>query len=206
MSKKAKKINIAVFASGNGSNFEAIAKAVKKGCLKANLKILIVDKEKAYARKRAKRLRVAHVFVNPKKYKSRALFDKAILKILNKEKIDIIALAGYMRILSSFLVRKYKNRMINVHPAILPAFRGVNAIQKAFNYGCLITGVTVHFVDDKIDHGPVILQEAVKITPNMTAANLEKKIHTIEHKLYPLALKLLTEKKIKITGRHVKIV
>ncbi len=205
MSKQTKKMNMAVFASGNGSNFEAIAKAVKRGYIKANLKILITDKEKAFVRKRAKRLKVPRVFVDPKKCKSRAAFDKAIAKILAKEKIDIIALAGYMRILSSFLVRKYKNRMVNVHPAILPAFRGVNSIERAFNYGCQVTGVTVHFVDEKVDHGPVILQEAVKITPQMKLASLEKKIHALEHKLYPLAIKLLVEKRIKIKGRHVKI-
>ncbi|UCG35341.1 MAG: phosphoribosylglycinamide formyltransferase [Candidatus Omnitrophota bacterium] len=206
MSKKAKQLNMAIFASGNGSNFEAIVKAVKRGYVKANLKILIVDKEKAYARKRAERLKVPHVFVDPKKYKSRASFDKAIINILNKEKIDIIALAGYMRILSNFFVRKYKNRMLNVHPAILPALRGVDAIKRAFNYGCQVTGVTVHFVDEKVDHGPVILQETVKISPQMTLASLEKKIHALEHKLYPLAIKLLTEKKLKIKGRQVKII
>jgi phosphoribosylglycinamide formyltransferase-1 len=197
-------MNIAVLASGNGTNFEAIAKAVKKGYIKANLKLLIVDKEKAFARVRAKKFSVPDKFVSPKNYASRLNFDKAIVKILKKEKIDLVVLAGFMRVLTPYFVKSFKNKILNIHPALLPAFKGVNSIERAYKYGCKVTGVTVHFLDDKVDHGPIVLQAEVKITKNMTLAQLETKIHNLEHKLYPLAIRLCVEKKLKIRGRKVE--
>jgi len=196
-------MNIAVLASGNGTNFEALVKAVKKKRLKAGITLLITDKDKAFVRKRAKRLGVKDIFIDPKKFKSRLEFDKEILKTLRREKAGLIALAGYMRIISPYFVRSFKNKIINIHPALLPAFKGTDSIARALAYGCKTTGVTVHFVDEKVDHGPIILQEAVTIRPKEKLKTLEKRVHKLEHKLYPLAVKLIVEKKLRIKGRNV---
>lgn len=199
-------MNIAVLASGNGSNFQAIAKAVKRKYIKSNIKLLITDKKDAFVRKRARKFKVPDIFFDPKDFKSRLSFDKAIVKVLKKEKIGLVVLAGYMRVLSPYFVKSFKNKILNIHPAILPSFKGVDAIARAHRYGCKVTGVTVHFVDEKVDHGPIILQEAVVISKNISVKKLEGKVHKLEHKLYPLAVKLFTEKRLKVKNRHVKIV
>jgi len=198
-------MNIAILASGKGTNFEVLAKAVKRGYIKAEIKLLITDKEKAFVRRRAKRFKIREFFINPKNFKSRLSFDKELVKILHKEKIDLVVLAGYMRILSSVFVRSFKNRILNIHPALLPAFRGTNAIERALKYGCKLTGVTVHFVNEQIDAGPIILQKSIKIKEGTALEELEKRVHELEHKLYPLAVKLFIDKKIKIDGKNVKI-
>jgi len=199
-------MNIAILASGNGSNFEAIAKAVKRGYIKASIKVLITDKYNAFARTRARRNNIKDVFVDPRKFGSRAGFDKEIIRILKAEDIDLVILAGFMRILSTDFVKRFHNSILNIHPALLPAFRGERAIERALKYGCKVTGVTVHFIDEKVDNGPVILQEAIKIKRGETPENLEKRIHKLEHKLYPLAVKLFVEKRLKIKNRNVEII
>lgn len=198
-------MNIAVLASGRGSNFEAIAKAVRNGYIKAKLKLLIVDKPKALARTRAKKFAVKDVFVDPKKHSSRRELDKAIIKVLKSEKIDLVVLAGYMRILSPYFVRSYKNKILNIHPSLLPRFRGKEAIERAFKSKAKLTGVSVHFVDNQVDHGPIILQAKIRIKKGMSLASLEKAIHQVEHKLYPKVIKLFIEGKLKIRGRSVKV-
>ena len=198
-------MNIAILASGKGTNFNALAKAIDRGYIEANLKLLITDKEKALVRKKAKNLGIKNEFVDPKKYKNRREFDRQLVKLLKKERINLIILAGYMRILTPYFIKNFKNKIINIHPALLPAFRGVDAIARAFDYGCKLTGVTIHFVNEKVDHGPIILQKHLKILPGMHLKQLQEKIHRIEHKLYPLAIKLIQEGRIKINGRQVKI-
>ncbi|MCM8786507.1 MAG: phosphoribosylglycinamide formyltransferase [Candidatus Omnitrophica bacterium] len=198
-------MNIAVLASGNGTNFETIAKAIKKGYIKANLKVLITDREDAFVRVRARRFKIKEIFINPKNFKTRLDFDNQIIKILKNEKVDLVILAGYMRILTANFVKTFKNKILNIHPALLPAFKGVDAIKRAYNYGCKITGVTIHFVDEKIDHGPIIFQEAIKIKDTDTLEKLEERIHDLEHKLYPKAIKLFVEKRLKIKNRWVYI-
>jgi len=199
-------MKIAVLASGTGTNFQALVKAQRKGYFKGKITLLISDKRDAFVRKRAQKFCIKDIFINPKEFSSRRKFDKKILEILRKEKIGLIILAGYMRILSPFLVRTFKNKILNIHPALLPAFKGENAIERAFKYGSKITGVTVHFVDERVDHGPIILQKSLEIKKGMTLKELEEKIHRIEHKLYPLAVKLFIDKKIKIRGRDVEVV
>ncbi|MCF7907650.1 MAG: phosphoribosylglycinamide formyltransferase [Candidatus Omnitrophica bacterium] len=198
-------MNIAILASGNGSNFEAIAKAIRRGQIRAEVKLLITDKPQAFARFRAKKLKIKDIFINPDNYPSRLLFDKKLVEVLKIDKIDLVVLAGYMRILSPYFVKKYKNKILNIHPSLLPRFKGVNAIARAFNHGSKLTGVTVHFVDSKVDHGPVILQSSILIKKSMKLKSLEKEIHKLEHKLYPLAIKLFAEKKLKVRGRKVAI-
>ncbi|MDD4955205.1 MAG: phosphoribosylglycinamide formyltransferase [Candidatus Omnitrophica bacterium] len=198
-------MNIAILASGNGSNFEAIVKALKRGYIKASIKVLITDKKNAFVRKRAQKNKIKDVFVDSKRFKSRSEFDNEIIRILKKEKIDLVVLAGFMRILSESFVKTFRDRILNIHPALLPAFRGESSIKRALEYGCKVTGVTVHFIDEKVDNGPVILQVAIKIKKGETLASLEKKMHALEHKLYPLAVKLFCEKRLKIKNRHVEI-
>ncbi len=198
-------MNIAILASGNGSNFEAIAKAVKRGYIKASIKVLLTDCGTAYVRQRARRNKINDIFIDPAKFKSRIAFDREIVRILKEERIGLIVLAGFMRILSADFVKKFRNSILNIHPALLPAFRGEDAIKRALKYGCKVTGVTVHFIDEKVDNGPVILQEAIKIKKGETPENLEKRIHKLEHRLYPLAIKLFTEKRLKIKNRNVEI-
>lgn len=183
--------NIAVFASGNGSNFQAIAEAIRKKTLKASLKLLICDNPKAFVLKRAKKLKVKTFLINPSGYSCNKDFENRIIKELKAEKIDLLVLAGFMRILSPDFVHQYRNRILNIHPALLPSFKGAHAIRDAFDYGVKLTGVTVHFVDEKIDHGPIILQEPLRVYPKDTLKSLEKRIHQLEHKIYPRAIKII---------------
>jgi len=197
--------NIAVFASGRGTNFSAIARAIKKGKIKANLSLLVCDNPQAGVIGRAKRIGVKVALVLREDFKSKKDFETKIIQHLEENKIDLIVLAGFMRLLSSDFVKRYFGRIINIHPALLPSFKGNQGIKDAFDYGVKITGVTVHFVDEKMDHGPIILQEIVKIKENDTLETLEEKIHKIEHKIYPEAIRLFIEGKLKIEGRKVKI-
>lgn len=197
--------NIAVFASGRGTNFSAIIKAVKKGLIKANLSILVCDNPSAAAIQKAKRAGIEVLLVKRDDFPSRKDFENKISFHLEKSKIDLIVLAGFMRILSPEFVRRYKDMILNIHPSLLPAFKGKQAIKDAFDYGVKTSGVTVHFVDEKMDHGPIILQKAVSIEQEDTLESLEAKIHKIEHQLYPEAIKLFAEDRLKTTGRKIHI-
>lgn len=198
-------MNIAVLASGRGTNFGAIIRAVKKGKIKANLYLLVCDNPKAGAIGRAKRAGIKVVKVLREDFPTKKDFEDKIIQELKENKIDLVALAGFMCILSPEFVQEYKGRILNIHPALLPSFKGAEGIKDAFDYGAKVTGVTVHFVDAKMDHGPIILQRAIPIEENDTLESLEAKIHKIEHQLYPQAIKLFVEGKLKIEGRKVRI-
>lgn len=198
-------MNIAVFASGRGTNFAAIIRAVKKGAIKANLALLVCDKPGAGAIARAKRAGVKVALVKREDFATKKDFEAKIIQHLEENKIDLIVLAGYMRIVGAELLTKYRGRILNIHPALLPSFKGREGIKDAFDYGVKFTGVTVHFVDEEMDAGPIILQAAVKIEEDDTPASLEKKIHKIEHKIYPEAIRLFVEGRLNLEGRKVKI-
>jgi len=198
-------MNIAIFASGRGTNFSAIAAAIKKRLIKANLSLLVCDKPGAKVLLKARRAKVEIFLVERKGFSSKIDFENAIIDALKKHKIDLIVLAGFMRILSARFVRKYYGRIINIHPSLLPSFKGENGIKDAFSYSVKVTGVTVHFVDVLMDHGPIILQQAVNVDEGDTQKSLEEKIHRVEHALYPQAIKLFSEGKLKIKGRKVSI-
>lgn len=191
-------MNIAVLASGRGSNFSAIARAVKKGKIKANLSLLVCDNPQAAVISKAKRAKVKVALVKRESCQSKQDFENRIIKFLEEEKIDLIVLAGFMRMLSQDFVQRFKNKIINIHPSLLPCFKGAHAIKDAFNYGTKLTGVTVHFVDELMDHGPIILQQAVEIKEDDTLFSLEKKIHKLEHRLYPQAIGLFIENKLEV--------
>jgi phosphoribosylglycinamide formyltransferase-1 len=196
-------MNIAIFCSGNGTNFQAIAEAVKKGEIKAKLALMVCDNPQAFALERAKKLGVSAYLIERDRFKSKKEYEQEIIQRLETEKIDLICLAGYMRIVGKEILQKYKNRILNIHPALLPSFKGTQAIKDALDYGAKVTGVTVHFVDEEMDHGPIILQRGVEISPGESEETLAEKIHTLEHQLYPLAVKLFVEGKLKPEGRKV---
>lgn len=198
-------MNIAIFASGRGTNFSAIVRVVNKGRVRANLALLVCDNPKAGVLGRARRAGVKVALVKREDFSTRKDFEDKIIEYLREEKIDLILLAGFMRLLSAKLVSEYSGRILNIHPALLPSFKGETAIEDAFDYGVKVTGVTVHFVDEKMDHGPIILQEPVVRKENDTRESLEERIHRIEHRLYPEAVRLYVEGKLKIEGRKVRI-
>jgi phosphoribosylglycinamide formyltransferase-1 len=185
--------HIAIFASGNGSNFEAIANACADGKLNAKIVLLICDNPDAFVIKRAEKFDIPVFTFQPKTFANKVEYETEIVKILKKHDVDLICLAGYMRLVSDVLLNAYEGKIINIHPSLLPAFKGLNAIQQAFDYGVKITGVTTHFVDKTIDGGKIIDQVAISIE-NHTLEELEEKIHAIEHELYIQTIKQLNNK------------
>jgi phosphoribosylglycinamide formyltransferase 1 len=198
-------MNIAVFCSGNGSNFQAIADAAGRAFMRVKISLMVCDNPLALAIKRAEKTGIPCILKNRKDFPSQEALEKDIISHLKQNKTELICLAGYMKVLSPFFIKQYPGRIINVHPSLLPAFKGARAIEDAFNYGVKITGVTVHFVTEDVDAGPIILQEPVEIKSNDTLPMLEERIHAVEHRLYPLAVKLFAENKIKIQGRTVTV-
>lgn len=197
--------NIAVLASGNGSNFQAIVEAVKRGKIKANLKLLVSDNPEVYCLERAVKAKVKAFIADRRDFSGKKDFEEQIILKLKSEKIDLIVLAGFMRLLSAEFIRKYRGRILNIHPSLLPAFKGARAIKDAFDYGAKVSGVTVHFVDEETDHGPIILQEPLEIKAGWGLKELEKNIHILEHKIYPWAISLFLKGRLRLEGRKVKI-
>ena len=199
-------MNIAVFVSGNGTNLQALIDAEKKGGLDdGRIRVVVSDKPEAFALKRAEKAGIKTFILEAKGFSSREEYDKKIVTRLEEEEVGLIVLAGYMRLLSPFFVKKYEGRILNVHPAILPSFKGTHGIRDAFECGVKTTGVTVHFVNEELDAGPVILQEAVPVKEDDTLESLEERIHAVEHRLYPEAVRLFVQGKLRIEGRRVRI-
>lgn len=178
---------IAVFASGSGSNFEAIAQACADGVLDASVEILVCDNPSAYVIERAKKFGVKTFVFSPKQYQSKSAFESEIVSVLKELDIDMIALAGYMRIVGSILMESYGGRILNIHPALLPSFKGAHAIKDAFDFGVKVFGVTVHYIDETIDGGVIVAQRAFEYHGN-DIDEVEARIHEIEHVLYVEAL------------------
>ena len=198
-------MNFAVFASGNGGNLQAIIGAVRAKKIRAHLKLVVSDKANAYALVRARKAGIPTLCLDPKDFADREVFDRAVLERLKEQGIDLVVLAGYMRLFSGHFIRQYADRIINIHPALLPAFKGAHGIRDAFAYGVKVTGATVHFVVEEMDAGAIILQEAVAVGPKDTEASLARKIHRVEHKIYPKAIDLFARGKLKLSGRKVII-
>ncbi|MCB9772274.1 MAG: phosphoribosylglycinamide formyltransferase [Candidatus Omnitrophica bacterium] len=195
----------AVFISGNGSNLQAIIDSHTKGEIKAQLALVISSNQKAFGLKRAEKAGIKTLVFDPHNYTNRQSVDRDIVIELKNHKIDFIVLAGYMRLLTPYFIKNYPNKILNVHPSLLPSFKGANGIKDAFTYGVKQTGVTIHFVNEKLDNGPIILQDSVKINEEDTLETLAEKIHRVEHRLYPQAVALLAENRLKIKGRRVTI-
>ncbi len=197
--------NIAVLVSGRGSNLQAIIDSIEDGYLKARISVVISDVGNAYALLRAKKHGIEAVLVDPDAFSSREFYEKEVLKTLKNHNAELILLAGYMRILGKTLLSAYKNHIINIHPALLPAFPGLHAQKQAFEHGVKVAGCTVHFVDETLDCGPIILQRCVEVKEDDNDETLADRILEQEHKIYPEAVKLFVENRLRIEGRKVKI-
>lgn len=199
-------MKFAVLISGNGTNLQAIIDAVRAGSITAELAFVVSDREDAFGLQRAEHAGIKAMVFNPKNYTNRQSVDRDIAAFLKKEEIDFIVLAGYMRILTPFFIKQFPRKILNIHPALLPSFKGAQGIKDAFTYGVKVSGVTVHFVDEKMDHGPIIMQEAVAVEEGDTLQTLEEKIHAVEHRIYPKAIQLFVEDRLKVVGgRKVEI-
>ena len=185
---------LAVFASGSGTNFEAIVTACERGVLDAEVVLMVCDKPGAKVVERAAAHGVGAFVFAPKQYASKADYEREIVARLDAAGVELVCLAGYMRIVGDVLLGAYGGRIINIHPALLPAFPGAHGILDAWNAGVPETGVTVHIVDEEVDHGPILAQEKVRRTAEDTLETLEAKIHAVEHQLYKRTLKEFLEK------------
>ncbi|MBN9654843.1 phosphoribosylglycinamide formyltransferase [Halobacillus sp. GSS1] len=184
-------INIAVFASGTGSNFDAIVSKVESGELEANIALLVCDRIGAPVIEKAQKHEIDTVVYRAKSFADKAAYEEAVLEDCRQRGIEFIVLAGYMRLIGPTLLKPYERRIVNIHPSLLPAFPGKDAIGQALEKKVKVTGVTVHFVDDGMDTGPIIAQEAIDIEENDTADDVKDKIQTVEHRLYPQVIQSL---------------
>ncbi|TCM95817.1 phosphoribosylglycinamide formyltransferase-1 [Paenibacillus sp. BK033] len=198
-------LRIAVFASGQGTNFQALADAVRQGGLDATIELLVCDKPAAPVVERARKAGIDTFVFVPKEYPSRQAYETEILAELQRRGIELVVLAGYMRIITSVLVEPYYGRMINIHPALLPAFPGVNGIGQALEYGVKVTGVTVHYVDGGMDSGPIIAQSAVEVQDGDTVDTLGQRIHEAEQQLLPQVVQWIAEGRVALEERIVTV-
>jgi phosphoribosylglycinamide formyltransferase-1 len=198
-------INIGVLVSGRGTNLQAIIEAIEEGKIEGKIKIVISDNLDAYALKRAEQYNIETQYINHKEFKNREDYDKKIVETLENKEVELVVLAGYMRILSSYFIKAYKNKIINIHPALLPSFPGLRAQKQAVKYGVKISGCTVHFVDEGMDSGPIILQSAVEVSEDDTEESLAERILKEEHRIYSQAIQLFSQGRLIIKGRKVYI-
>ena len=195
---------LGVMCSGRGTDLQSIIDAIQHGELDAEISIVLTDKPNVMALERAEKAGIKNLCVDRKKFASRADFESELLK--NLEGVDLVVLAGFMRILSPDFVRRYEGRLMNIHPSLLPAFPGAHAHRDVLAYGVKISGCTVHFVDEGTDSGPIILQAAVEVKDDDTEETLSARVLEQEHIIYPKAIKLFVEGRLEIVGRHVKII
>lgn len=181
-------MRIAVLASGNGSNFEVIAQAVKDKEIPAELVLLFSDHHDAYVLGRGKKFGVTCESFELKEFSDKKSYEAALLALLKKYDVELVVLAGYMRIIGKDLLAEFPNRIVNIHPALLPNFPGLHGIKDAYEAGVKETGVTIHYVDSGVDTGPIIAQGKVQVSENDSLSDLETKIHQVEHQLYPQVL------------------
>ncbi|MFC1454787.1 phosphoribosylglycinamide formyltransferase [Candidatus Undinarchaeota archaeon] len=198
--------NIGVLVSGRGSNLQAIIDNVESGYIPGKITVIISNKEDAFGLERARKHNIPAEYVPMKKGEPREEYDARVIEVLDKYNVDLVCLAGYMLIVSKPFVNKYKNAMINIHPALLPAFAGgIHAQQEALDWGVKVSGCTVHFVTNDIDSGPIIVQKAVPVLEDDTVQTLSARIIEQEHKAFPEAIKLFCEGRLKVQGREVMV-
>lgn len=196
---------LGILASGRGSNFQAILDAITEGKLTARVAAVISDKKEAPVLERARQVGVPSLFIDPVPYPDRRRYDAAVAQTLQEHQVEWVVLAGYMRLVTSALIEPYRNRVINIHPSLLPAFPGLRAHRQALAYGVKVSGVTVHFVDEEVDHGPIIAQSAVPVLEGDNEELLSSRILAEEHRLLPEVLQLCAEGRVRVEGRTVYI-
>lgn len=194
---------LGVLASGRGSNLQAIIDAIEAERLSARIALVLSNKASAFALERAKKHGIATAFIDPKQYKHREDYDDALLEALQAHQAQVVVLAGYMRLLTGRLVKPFHNRMINIHPSLLPAFPGLHAQRQAIAYGVKQSGCTVHFVDEEMDNGPIIAQTTVPVLDGDSEEDLVNRILIEEHRLLPAVIQKIAEGKLQIDGRRV---
>jgi phosphoribosylglycinamide formyltransferase-1 len=207
--KRTDALRVAVLASGRGSNLQAVIDAIESGTVQAKIVAVISNKKEAPALERARRHGLSDLFVDPKPYAgrpdSREAYDRELLDVLRRHDVELVLLAGYMRIVTTVLVEAFANRMMNIHPSLLPSFPGLDVQRKAIEWGCKLAGCTVHFVTEGVDEGPIILQAAVPILDEDRPETLAARILEQEHKVYPRAVQLFAEGRLRVEGRRVFI-
>ena len=205
MSRPGSPLRVAVLASGRGSNLQAILDAAARPGFPARVVLVVADRERAAALERASAAGVPGLFLNPKDFADRVSFDAALSGVLEAAGVELVCLAGFMRILGAAFVRGWRGRMMNVHPSLLPAFPGLAAPRQALDYGVKMAGATVHFVDEGVDTGPIVLQASVPVRDADTEESLSERILVEEHRLYPEAIRLFAEGRLRIAGRRVVV-
>jgi phosphoribosylglycinamide formyltransferase 1 len=203
--KTSSPLNLGVLASGRGSNFQSIIDEIKKGLLNAKIRLLIVDNPDAFAIERARKYGIEFLVIRPNSCKTKNDFYLIIADELRKRDVELVVLAGFMRIVGKPLIDAFPDRIMNIHPALLPSFPGLHSQKQAVEYGVKISGCTVHFVDEGMDTGPIIIQAAVPVYHEDTEEMLSERILKLEHKIYPEAIRLFSEGRLEVQGRIVKI-
>jgi phosphoribosylglycinamide formyltransferase 1 len=202
-------LRVAILASGRGSNLQSIIDGIEAGQVQARIVAVISNKKDAVALERARKHGLTDIFVDPKPFAgrpdSREAYDRSLLEILQQHNVELVLLAGYMKIVTVVLVSAYANRMMNIHPSLLPSFPGLDVQKKAIDWGCKLAGCTVHFVTEGVDEGPIIIQAAVPILDDDTPDTLAARILVQEHKIYPRAMQLFAEGRLRVDGRRVLI-
>lgn len=198
-------LNIGVLASGRGSNFQAIIDRIEDGSIKAEVKLLIIDIADAFAAERAKNHGIPCLYLDPKGFASRDVWFGRMAEELKSRGVELVILAGFMRVVKKPLIDAFPNRIMNIHPALLPSFPGLHGQKQAVDYGVRISGCTVHFVDEGMDTGPIIIQAAVPVSPDDTEDSLSARILRMEHRIFPEAIRLYSEGRLSVEGRVVKI-
>jgi phosphoribosylglycinamide formyltransferase-1 len=200
-----RRMRIGVLISGSGTNLQAIIDASESGELEADVVVVISNHDSARGLVRAKEHGIDGVYIDRGRYNSIREYNAAIRDILREYVVDVVVMAGYMRLLGKEVLDFFPNRVLNLHPALLPSFPGASSIKDAFDFGVKVTGVTVHFANENFDDGPIIAQEPVVIAEDDTVATLEAKIHEVEHRIYPKVLQWMATDRIEIVGRKVRI-
>lgn len=203
-------VKIGVLISGSGTNLQSLIDNVENGSINGVISLVISNKKDVYGLERAKQSKIDAIYLNAKEYENFDKYNDAVIEELKNHGVELVVLAGYLKILTSKFIEEYKNRIINIHPSLIPSFSGkgyygIKVHEAVIDYGVKISGATVHFVDEGADTGPIIIQEAVEVKSDDTAVTLQQKILEIEHKILPLAVKYYCQGKIQISGRKVKI-
>lgn len=199
------KLRLGILASGGGTNLQAIIDRIKDGTLNAEIALILSNKSGAGALQRGRQAGIPTLFIDHRQYPDRIEFDRAMIAALTEAGVELVVMAGFMRLISDEFLAAFPGRIMNIHPALLPAFPGLNAQQQAIKHGARISGCTVHFVDSGVDTGPIIIQAAVPVLEDDTEQTLAARILHQEHRIYPEAVRLYSEGRLRIVGRQVRI-
>ncbi|HEX9880332.1 MAG TPA: phosphoribosylglycinamide formyltransferase [Candidatus Binatia bacterium] len=201
----ARKVSLGILISGGGTNLQALIDAIEGDRLDATVRVVVSNREDAYGLVRARNHGIEARVLDHRPFPTREAFDQALVDLLRERQVELVVLAGFMRLLSPVFVRAFSNRIMNIHPGLLPAFPGLNAQRKAVEYGARFSGCTVHFVNEECDQGPIIIQAVVPVYSDDTEASLSARILKEEHKIYPRAIQLFSEGRLKVVGRRVLV-